>query len=278
MRGSAPSRASKGGSRPIGDEFHSLLAAFDLLGRRMYPEHWTGLEVEAEPVEPPEVAAERRRSVQDRIEALDRALLDLDARQSVTRDPARTNEIAAERRRTVEARSLAMRDLDQCHEPNQRYVARFERWQRREGATGRLIEALAEERFLAVTEVRQSIPSHLWRRIEPGFQLHLPLSVISMPPEGVRQHAVLLPKSSFDAWLRDAFPIDPPPEIACELFLSDHCRNSDVRRPKAELFALAKRHIPNLTGRAFARAYAKVAPEEWLRGGRPPRNLITPAP
>ncbi len=259
---------------PVGS-YYLLLEAYDLLGRRLYGRTWTGTEITARPLRPPEEIAAEHEALTRRIEALDARLAELSAEQMrlVQEDALADNE--RKREALLHQRQELTTRLERLPTADAQYRDKHDAFRRRVETETRLITALAEGELAAVIGFQLELPRHVWRG-ERGFKYYLDLSLAVVPRtmSAKRHDSVLLRTDAFDAWIETISPVvtgDPdllPAEAMCIRYLRDVVKKGPKEHPKPAYLEEALALIPDLSRRQFNRLWAQEVPQNWKRSGR----------
>jgi hypothetical protein len=262
------------------EDYYSLLHAFDVIGRRLYPE-WTGDEFDQRPVPSPTVIASEREPLEKRLLEIE---TELDTVAADIRRSLKESEIAEYKKQEaqlfVERNSILDRLRHTWRLDDESYRREFAAHERKLRAKEVLFAAL-EARQIQVQLGRSLIVDWPAWRIEPGFRCYLPLSLVRVSRfrSSMRRGTALIRRDEFDKWLNATVPQNPPapetmdPEGRCEVWLLNLIRERKGERPpdnRRAIYEQAHRAIPELTERQFLRAWARVAPQEWKKGGRRP--------
>jgi hypothetical protein len=261
------------------EDYYFLLHAFDRIGRRLYPE-WTGDEFDQRSIPSPEVIASEREPLEKRLPEIG---AELDAVAAEIRGSLKESEIAEYKGREAQLFEERNSILDRLRhtwrlddESYRREFAAYERQLK----TKEVLFAALEARQIQVQLGRSLIVDWPAWRIEPGFRCNLALSLVRVPRfrSSMRRSTALIRRDEFDKWLNETVPENRPgpeetdPATRCEVWLLDLIRESKGKQPdnRRRIYEAAHRAIPKLTERQFLRAWARVAPPEWKKGGRRP--------
>lgn len=255
-----------------------LNEALDLIGQRLYGHRWTGQELFARKVDPPELVKARRAPIETAVETEQELIEGLAAEQKRTVDAARMEAIETELSGAFARRAKAYQELERIPDPSdQAYLARHKSYERRHSAERHLIEALADGDIESYVLGSMDVPSELWHG-QNGFGYDLALSAVCMPRQysGARRGSVRIREAQFDEWLRAVLPVDATdradilPEDRCRAFLIEAVRSGQKTKSRDGYKTEAMALIPGLSERAFLHAWAEIVPPDWKRRGRPP--------
>jgi hypothetical protein len=180
-----------------------LLQAFDLLGRQLYPDSWTGYEHESREVISPEELKARRDPLEREVEELKQVWADA-SNDLKERLPT------AEERAAISAKIDSVRDrcneleelLFEMGKPDASHIRDYNKWQRMIEVRDRLYEAFRTEALKPLFDGSTFIEWDYWLRND-GCKIFLPISMMttSRNMSGKRRGSVTVEKVPFDKWL-----------------------------------------------------------------------------
>jgi hypothetical protein len=261
---------------------HYLLSeAFELVGRQLFGQTWTGMEYAQQPTPSVDEIAAAREPYETSYTNLARDLTEIEARISRSLDQEELAR-ATERKRTIEEQLAFLRTKLHLElpEPNEVMRSQWETYQRCVATERTLIDAIQDRRFSVDDGRGRQIHPLIWTN-DPRFRCYLELSVAVTAKRSVtpRVQPVRIDEASFDAWVRtlqplvghEARPEDklPPPERARAL-IRNWAADSNGAQLKSKAAYMADAHgiIEGLSERAFDQAWAIEAPAAWKRHGK----------
>ncbi|MBB3065350.1 hypothetical protein [Limibacillus halophilus] len=251
-----------------------LLEAFDLLGRHLYGDDWTGLEAWARPQRSTREIRQEREALLAEIEKSTIALDALTRRYNAVLDHdeqrALDAEITATRQALNETRNR-LRDLPSLTGSHIRDSAAYER---RAVAEGLIKGALDKGELTAIYGPNQPFAWQDWKN-QPWFRLDIALSLATVSPElsNLRRAPVFLPRATFQTWLDGIEPKtlerleEMTPEMRCRAYLKEEVSKGKTKsRDDYQEEALSL--IEGLSIRLFRQLWTEIVPDSWKQGGR----------
>ncbi len=270
----------------ITERYYPLLWVFDRLGKHLFAHKWTGNELFARAMEPPEVVQRMRGPLEKEIERHDAKIEELSDQRRKTTDPHRLSTIEIEIQSARNERNATNVKLENIPVVDEGYEKAFDTYQRRSKTEDRLIAALRKGHIQAQCIDGLVLPIELWNGIR-GFKYYLTESLAVLPYEyyGKRRGLVVFNKKAFDKWRNGIVPvvIDPasPPtaEALCDARLREQVDSAKGQwiMPKDKHFEEIRDQIyeqaqQRLSRRAFDRSWDRIVPASWKSGGRPPAH------
>lgn len=251
-----------------------LSEAFELVGRHLFGDEWTGNELDAQPGPSPddlraeyESGGRSRDEVDAEIEKLRNHMREKLLSEAETRQLQAQIEALQARRQAITDRLISPIAQD---DPR---VWLYENYQRRRTAEETLIGAIKEGKF-PVWGGQLGMEPRLWS--ERHFRYSIELSIVRLPQtfSSKRHQSTRIPEAQFDSWLVTLKPLTPSAEK--QLSNEDQCRmlferwiaGGDQKKSKKEYFLEAKEEVPDLSWRAFDSLWRQRAPAEWRKFGR----------
>jgi hypothetical protein len=261
-------------------EMYTLSDAVELVGRHLYSHTWTGREYFFTlPVDSPQEIVAKREPLEKQRDAAIAEFREIEKAILATTNAEEISHLMV-RRESAESRSQILNTqivLD--HPMNEGVVETYESHVRHKCATETLIDSIRQSR-LNVHDGRGRFLSP-WVWTDSRFRCDIELSIVINPKTagGIRRQAARIDREPFDVWLKtiprlveriapDRPEISVAPEKQCESAITNwvESRRIPINRTAASLEL--KRHIPDLSERAFLRAWAKCAPDSWKKSGR----------
>ncbi len=251
-----------------------LTEAFEIIGKRLFSDGWTGYELWARDIKPPGEIKSERAPLKDEIAKLDEMETALRDELSKTVDEERVEEVKTEIGDILTHRAELHSELSKNPEPPDSYYHDYQAFQRRNKAESTLLEALRGGDVKAHCLGGMVVDEQLWKG-KKGFRYYIDLSMVVMPKRysSRRRNSIRIPEGQFDAWLDVNLPIEKPEteyslEERCKNFLKRESDKGPQRKTKPDYFDEAQTKIPGLSRRAFDRAWVESTPMEWRKRGR----------
>jgi hypothetical protein len=263
-------------------EFHNrymLLQAFDLLGIKMFGDHWDGHEAWARPSNGIDSLRERHRRLQDQIEqlGLEIAPLRVKFNSAINRaEQDKFNHQAMALQVKKDALYEELRKLPNNFDTLETDQARFERRERVHNTLWEAAVGTEKNRSLNLyCGLSVIMELGAWSK-EPGFRLNIGLSMVRAPRRyGSRRGPVSIEKAEFEHWLKSVVPIVPSNRPVPEPTLDEQvgrfiqeCISENFDRRKPEVRKLVKEKFPALSGEKFKVIWGLYAPKTHTKGGR----------
>ena len=248
---------------------------FGAVGYRLFGGEWSGNEIWASPIEPPETIESRRQPIIDQITEKDGLEKTLRAKISKSTNPTRIKRLEIDLMALVADRAGLISQANNAPAPDGRYRESYECYARRERAEQELIGALAKGSIVANCLDGMNVPDNFWSG-RWGFRYYLDLGIVVLPRDyaGRRRASVIFDEVATERWIETVMPLDVgrltelSPKTRCELFLREAVKLGPQIKSKIELRKEARESIPGLSERAFNGAWDRVVPESWRRPGR----------
>lgn len=253
---------------------YSLLQAFDLTGQRTFQHEWSGHEAFAAPAQDPSEFEHHRNALEGELARLWRQ--DRSLRAQIEEDPTQAERelIAAESRKVWAERDALREELNCLPDISDCQYLDFGEWTRRV-ETEKLLREGLESGELTLHLVSGAHGNyHEWLR-DKNFRISFAFSIV-VPPRSARRRQRRFPayisKHELDDWLgrfaADAvLPGEWTPEAKCRAWLAAIAREPKNGRVKADIRLEARTLFPDLSKRAFDRAWGSTAPEAWQKPG-----------
>ncbi len=257
--------------------FIPLREAAWLVGKAMFPNDWTGYELEEKPdLIKSDLRAEKARLKKARIKAFDR-LNDLLTCPTDHLDDADY----AKHRIHIEDAKKAVAKLKSAsallNDGSGNAVAEIGAFERRRQVECRLIAAFMDKQLVVIAGFNTVIPWSDWMLL-PDFRFSFPLSLVFTPARDSNRskRVASIPRNDFDAWMLSEFQVGAwqsarTSEEAAKLWLIDRVKRwqsgSETAPKKAQIFAELKAVVTSLSERAMERAWQECAPKEWKTSG-----------
>jgi len=277
---------------------YSLLQAFDMAGRHIFFDDWTGTEAWARRSDDPATSRKERA-------AISRRLAEIEQQISVLHVPINHPENETQKSE-AQAKYRELSDLRRTTEDRYRHfpvdydnwVADHAAFVRRSRIEDVLMDALISGELDLVYGGGQVLPWEEWRH-RPGFKVYINLSLVRMPDRyrnrrGIVQsdsdstinpanpyrepgrYAAFVHADTFNDWLgqfvrNSDTPGSLEPEAECRLMIKEMVQMNPNSVPiKADCWQECRRRIPTLSERAFNRQWDAWTPDRWKAGGRRP--------
>ncbi|WP_116600120.1 hypothetical protein [Primorskyibacter marinus] len=253
---------------------YSLLQAFDLTGQRTFQHEWSGHEAFAAPAQDPSEFEHRRKVLEDALARLWRQ--DQSLRRQIEDEPTQAERalITAESQNVWAERNSLREELNCLPDISDCQYHDFGEWTRRVE-----IEKLLREGFKSGDlTLRLVAGAHgdyrEWLR-DKHFRISFAFSIV-VPPRSARRRQRRFPayiaKHELNDWLArfaaDAVvPGERTPEDKCRAWLAAIAHEPTNGRLKADFLLEARSLFPDLSKRAFDRAWGSTAPEAWQKPG-----------
>lgn len=196
------------------DNFYFLAHAFDLIGRRLFPEKWSGNELGYPDRPSPDEVAKTRAELEEQERSLQGLRRDLNMKLESENASNLADEIRAEIIVIDEELNKVFNTLQWTPKSDDNYKKSYEEIRRRDAVTNELSRLLKAE---TLHLYRHSGGRIEWRRVhdQPGFRLNAEKSYALLPETegglGQRLVSALVSKKDLDAWLDEHFPIITDP-------------------------------------------------------------------
>lgn len=257
------------------DHYMPLREAVWRLGRAMFPDEWTGFEIEAKPSMEPANSVAKRKALRTEIEGIAEHIYQL----NTTPTYELSGEFQAKHREALEAAQSKHQTLKE-----QQFV--LDGWppadpthgqeaQRRCDVERRLIQAFREKELYLVVGTSRLVPWKSWIQLS-DFKLSFEHSIAYTPKRDSnrsRQVASVV-KAEFEDWLignygDDALGIPASAENAAEQWMKKQIREWGQKpSPKRDSFLCEMQiAVPGLSERARKRVWSKMAPDRWKAKG-----------
>jgi hypothetical protein len=259
----------------ITDHNYFFFQAYELLGRYLFGDTWTGNEIQEWEMKSPEAIEDLRTPHEAEVAELDDQDAELEAEIGRTVSEDEIERIQAKINQLQKTRALHLDALAKLPRLDDRYRERFQSVERRELTEKQLIDALADGALDAVFGFGLMVPGELWAGA-PGFKYYLELSIAVMPKthSGTRRGPIFIPKGAFDVWIDGIIPevmdgsTSAAPEVLCRKFLRD-VSSGPRSKSKTGYRKDAMANIEGLSIRQFDRAWDREVPIRWKEPGRP---------
>lgn len=207
------------------EHYYFLMHAFDRLGRRMYPDDWTGNEIGCSDLKNPKEIEGERAPLEEQLAALDERYIELEAMIKKTVEAKIIEECKEEQKAVSIKRSKLHTALWETGTADESYRNRYAAIPRRDTVRNELLNALRSRMIEATVNGGTNIElDHLEN--QPGFSLDLEWSMARLPSRdfgGRRRHAsVLLNRKLFNEWLDQHHPEKAAP----------HSREENIQKCK----------------------------------------------
>jgi hypothetical protein len=277
---------------------YSLLQAFDLIGRRIFGDDWTGSEAWTRRSDDPAVTMKERAAVGRELAEIEQQIAALGIQINYPENESQKAE--------AQAKYQELSDLRRTGEDRYRHfpveydtwIADHAAYARRSQVEDIIMGAFSSRELDLVFGAGQVLPWEDWRH-RPGFKVYINLSLIRMPDRYISRHGIVqsdrdstvspsnpyrepgryvafVKAETFNDWLGKFAPNpDSPgslaPEAQCRSMIKEMVLMNHNSVPKKEdCWQECKRRIPKLSERAFNRQWADLTPDDWKAGGRRP--------
>lgn len=275
---------------------YSLLQAFDLTGRRIFGDDWTGTEAWTRQSDDPAISIAARATIAQEIVDLSRSMAELSAQVNYPANPeqkegaqTRYIELSKQRREAEHRHRHFAGDYDN-------WIADHAAFVRKSKVEELIMGAFASGDLEMLYREGAVVPLQDWR-LRGAFRVYLNLSLIRVPRnmrsgQGIVQsdrdstitqdnryhepsrYAAFVSADEFHTWVqRYGDGPDVPgtlvPAEQCRILLNrmiDSAPNAVLKKP--DCWQACKEKIPELTKRGFDKIWAMEAPDNWQRGGR----------
>ena len=259
------------------DQYYYLLQAYDALGRRLFGREWTGQDLLQPRIDPPEILAERRAPLEQKLKAIDARDDEGAAAMQRLMSEEERDRLKEEKAALFAERAELQQDLGRLPALNDDYRRSYDAYARSEKAKAMLFGALNSGSVKAQAGLGMLIDWPYWSRAR-RFRCDLDLSLVILPHtfSSRRRDSVLIRKDHFDAWLKTVTPLSPEliaqlePEALCRAWLRELGQKHPDRSPfkKTAMRADAKRDF-RVSANVFDRLWDDVVPVTWKRAGAP---------
>lgn len=275
---------------------HSLLQAFDLTGRRIFSDAWTGTEAWTRRADDPSTSKTEKA-------AIVRSLAEIAGKKAVL-SPQINFEDDEEQRKVAQEKFVSLSRQERLAEDRLRHfppqydgwIEQHDNFVRRSQIEDLLLGAFSTGALQIYFGGGVAVPWEDWRH-RSAFKVYITLSLIRVPRSERSDRGIV--KSDRDSTITRNNPFREPnrlaafvdvaefnhwvlqystdtdavgilePETQCAAMLEDMIlRFGDNSPGKAECWRDCKAAIPNLAERQFLRIWAKVAPKRWQKAGR----------
>lgn len=252
-----------------------LLQAFDLLGRKLYPDSWTGTEYESREVPSPEelqnVRTPIEREIKEQEAIWEEAEKELKAKLLSVED----REDLVQRIDQARDRSNELIDqLQHIERPGASHESAYRSQQRMIVARDRLYEAFRVNEIEPRFNGSSLIHWDAWLRNE-GCQVFLSVSMMTTSPSmsGKRRGSVTVEKVPFDRWLAKVIPLEGSisPEVESALAYTNYLENEiagGVKNLTRDQYLEVGKKNYGLGANEAKRIWRDTVPADWRKKGR----------
>lgn len=252
-------------------KLYSLLQAFDLTGQRLFQNNWSGHEVFTAPTVNPA-------AIMDRKEAIERELLELRRQDRRLQAEIEEQELSEAERRdnSREAENIYTKrdalnaERNALPEVGATWTEDHAAFERRMKVEKHLREAF-EDGALTLQLLTGYNANYAGWITQRHFYISFGLSVV-IPPRSARmnrrRYPAYIDRNKFEIWLYRFRPDavlagELNAEEKCRFWLAEQAQRPKGKRNKQDFFLDANRQLPDLTRRAFDRAWADTVPDLW---------------
>ena len=256
-----------------------LLQAFDLLGRKLYPDSWAGNEYESRDVPSPEELLELRTPIEQEIakqerlwdEARTEIKIKLLSPEDQTRCEQRIDEA---RNRCIELQE----QLLHIEKPTKSHERAYKGFRRLVFVRDKLYKSFQNNEIQPLFDGTTHIDWDSWLR-NNGCKVFLAISVMTTNRmmSGKRRGSVTVEKVPFDKWLRRIEPLegyvspDREAQIEFDNVIIQMAQSGVKTHTRDECIEIGVRQH-GLSANLAKKIWQKETPPEWRRKGRPRKN------
>lgn len=262
------------------DHYMPLREAVWRLGKAMFPDEWTGFEIEAKPAVEPDHQIAARRDLRRQIEGWSEHLHNLNTTPTFELPSEKqADHRSAQKEAKAKLRELKERQfiLDGWPESRRSHDSGADR---RRAVEERLTQAFRNEELSLVVGTGRIVPWTNWTQFT-DFKLSFQHSIAYTPKRDSnreRKSASVI-RANFEDWVFAHYgeagqPRPANSKIAAELWMERQLREWGQKpRPKREAFLHEMDiAVPGLSGRARLRIWDKLAPDSWKGPGPKPAH------